>query len=374
MIPALGAGGPGFESRMRPLFVNLFSTRHFHRSQRCSRRRQWRSFVYPNSTAITSLATFEVWIHRGGGLAHGEFVKMMFYQLLLNGVACWTLVASLSSHFVPVVSGFLLAFQQQPIPSKDRADFCTKNGLNTQQQQQRRYQVTSTELDQERPESSFQPPVFKVVVVGGGVGGLAVAARIAASTQKKNSLHFKCQVTLLEKNNEIGGRCGSFNVDIPNIGTFRHERGPSLLLLPNVYREVFQDCSTKPAEDFGLILDQCIPAYQVVFEDGDSIEVGFPHDQGARGGVVVLEDTISENESRSRTKMDTYEEDGAKKWDEYLQSMSAFLDCGLPNFIEEKLDLLSLPAFLYEALRDSAKVRKWWVRQRSWGVFFLDTP
>jgi phytoene dehydrogenase-like protein len=154
-------------------------------------------------------------------------------------------------------------------------------------------------------------------------------------------------------------------VDIPNIGTFRHERGPSLLLLPNVYREVFQDCSTKPAEDFGLIMDQCIPAYQVVFEDGDSIEVGFPHDQmgcnqGTRGGVgVSLEDTISENESRSRTKMDTYEKDGAKKWDEYLQIMSAFLDCGLPNFIEEKLDLLSLPSFLYEALRDSAKVRKW---------------
>jgi hypothetical protein len=316
-----------------------------------------------------------LWIDRGRDLPHAEFVVMMFYQLLLNCVACWTIVGSLSRHFVPMASGFLPPIQQQPIPAKDMADFSTKTGWNTQQQ---RHQVTRTELAQEGLESSFQPPIFKVVVVGGGVGGLAVAARIAASS-KKSDLNFKCQVTLLEKNSEIGGRCGSFDVDIPNIGTFRHERGPSLLLLPNVYRDVFQDCSMKPAEDFGLFMDQCIPAYQIVFEDGDSIEVGFPHDpmkytKGNRGsGVVgVLEDTLSENEARSRTKMDTYEEDGAKKWDEYLQIMSAYLDCGFPNFIEEKLDLLSLPAFLYEALRDSAKVRKWCEAEIL--VFVLDTP
>jgi phytoene desaturase (3,4-didehydrolycopene-forming) len=53
--------------------------------------------------------------------------------------------------------------------------------------------------------------------------------------------------------------------------------------------------------------------------------------------------------------MNSYEANGAQKWDKYMQSTAAFLDCGLPNFIEERLDLQSFPAFLYEALKDGAK-------------------
>eukprot|EP00535_Pseudo-nitzschia_heimii_P002622 CAMPEP_0197177988 /NCGR_PEP_ID=MMETSP1423-20130617/3401_1 /TAXON_ID=476441 /ORGANISM="Pseudo-nitzschia heimii, Strain UNC1101" /LENGTH=219 /DNA_ID=CAMNT_0042627627 /DNA_START=115 /DNA_END=771 /DNA_ORIENTATION=+ len=125
-----------------------------------------------------------------------------------------------------------------------------------------------------------------VVIVGGGVGGMAVAARIAS--EEPNA-----RVTLLEKNAEIGGRCGSFWVDperqeqeqqqqqqldeagkIQNTednesGMFRHEQGPSLLLLKSVYEDVFADTTRKTARDYGLEMVQCSPAYQVVFDDGD---------------------------------------------------------------------------------------------------------
>jgi phytoene dehydrogenase-like protein len=189
----------------------------------------------------------------------------------------------------------------------------------------------------------------KVVVVGSGVGGLSVAARIASSNNQ-------CQVTVIEKNLQVGGRCGSFETTIQNVGTFRHERGPSLLLLPDVYRDVFRDCSSLPAEDYGLTMSQCIPAYQVVFEDGDSINVGFPRreDDTINNNAAIL---MSSEERKSRAIMDSYEHDGATKWDEYMRATSAFLDCGLPNFIEQRLDLLSFPNFLIEALRDYAKVR-----------------
>ncbi len=173
-----------------------------------------------------------------------------------------------------------------------------------------------------------------VIVVGGGVGGMAVAARIA------NDKH---RVTLLEKNPGIGGRCGSFWVD----DKFRHEQGPSLLLLPQVYEDVFSEGSSKTAVDYGLEIVQCSPAYQVVFDDGDRISVGFPKDKS--------ETIVSEEESKSRAQMDAYEADGAQKWDGYLAITEAYLDAGLPNFIEEKLDLLSLPKFLYYALKDKAK-------------------
>lgn len=176
----------------------------------------------------------------------------------------------------------------------------------------------------------------RVIVVGGGVGGLGTAARIASSSN--------AEVLILEKNEHVGGRCGSFIVSTEK-GKFRHERGPSLLLLKDVYLDLFRDCSDKEAIDYGLEMKQCAPAYQVVFEDGDCIELGFPSDQGS----------LKEAERQSRLKMDSYEQNGAAKWDEYMQTMAAYLDCGLPNFIEERLDLLSFPAFLREALRDGAK-------------------
>ena len=181
--------------------------------------------------------------------------------------------------------------------------------------------------------------VSRVIVVGGGVGGLVVAARIASSSSLSVA---PPQVLVFEKNSVLGGRCGSFDVET-KLGKFRHERGPSLLLLKQVYQDLFQDCSRLNSESYGLEMRQCIPAYQVVFDDGDTIELGFP------AGMSV------EAERASRSKMDAYEANGSRKWDEYMASTAAFLDCGLPNFIEERLDLPSFPAFLREALRDGAK-------------------
>lgn len=179
----------------------------------------------------------------------------------------------------------------------------------------------------------------RVIIVGGGVGGLATAARVASASRD-----LPLEVLILEKNGHVGGRCGSFSVSTEK-GNFRHERGPSLLLLKDVYIDLFRDCSNnaKNASDYGLNMKQCDPAYQVIFEDGDCIELGFPT------GVM------NKAEQQSRLKMNSYEPNGAIKWDNYMRTMAAYLECGLPNFIEERLDLASLPAFLIEALRDGAR-------------------
>jgi hypothetical protein len=118
-----------------------------------------------------------------------------------------------------------------------------------------------------------------------------------------------------------------------------------------IYRQLFEETTGKSAEEYGLKMIQCVPAYQVVFEDGDRISVGFP-------AKAVAEDaSIRRQEAESRAKMNLYERNGAEKWDEYMAITSAYLDCGLPNFIEERLDLASFPNFLLQSLRDSAKVR-----------------
>ena len=176
-----------------------------------------------------------------------------------------------------------------------------------------------------------------VVVVGAGVGGLAVASRVASRCGSA------VEVTIVEKNEYVGGRCGSFHVEVPGYGSFRHDRGPSLLLLPEIYERLFTDCGSTAAEN-GIELLKCVPAYQIVFDDGEHISVGF------RRSVEGAE--LCADEKRSRKQMDRLEDNGALKWDAYLKSCEAFLDCGLPNFIEERLDLSSFPSFLRESLRD----------------------
>ncbi len=56
-------------------------------------------------------------------------------------------------------------------------------------------------------------------------------------------------VVVLEKNERklAGGRYGCFDIEIDGVGTFRHERGPSLLLLRREYKGLFADCGVRSA-------------------------------------------------------------------------------------------------------------------------------
>ena len=100
--------------------------------------------------------------------------------------------------------------------------------------------------------------VKKVIIVGGGIGGLATAMRLQAQGG--------CQVTLLEKNPTLGGRANIREVD-----GFRFDTGPSLLLMTDVYRDLFAACG----EDFDTLvpLVKMEPNYRVHFGDGSQLEM-----------------------------------------------------------------------------------------------------
>lgn len=97
---------------------------------------------------------------------------------------------------------------------------------------------------------------LSVIIIGAGVGGTASAARLAKAG---------CQVTVVEKNDFTGGRC-SLLYD----GEYRFDQGPSLLLLPDLFKETFDDLNTSmPAED--IHLKKCEPNYRVHFHDNEMI-------------------------------------------------------------------------------------------------------
>ncbi|MGX1767443.1 phytoene desaturase family protein [Dietzia sp. NPDC055343] len=94
-------------------------------------------------------------------------------------------------------------------------------------------------------------PDGPVVVVGGGIAGLATAALLAREGR---------DVTLVEATEEVGGRAGSWSS-----GGFRFDTGPSWFLMPEVFDHFFRLCGTSSAEQLDLVrLD---PGYRVYFEN-----------------------------------------------------------------------------------------------------------
>jgi 1-hydroxy-2-isopentenylcarotenoid 3,4-desaturase len=93
-------------------------------------------------------------------------------------------------------------------------------------------------------------PMKSVVIIGGGIGGLASAALLARAGYS---------VTLLEAHATLGGRAGSWAKS-----GFRFDTGPSWYLMPEAFDHFYRLLGTSAEEQLELVtLD---PAYRVYFE------------------------------------------------------------------------------------------------------------
>lgn len=95
-----------------------------------------------------------------------------------------------------------------------------------------------------------------IIIVGGGVGGLATAARLA---------HRGENVLLLEKNSQLGGRNRHVTV-----GGSTFDGGPSLMMMLEPFQTLFKDLGEK-LEDH-LTISLCDPSYRVFYRDGTRLD------------------------------------------------------------------------------------------------------
>lgn len=123
----------------------------------------------------------------------------------------------------------------------------------------------------------------RVVIIGGGIGGLAAAGLLAREGH---------EVVLLERNADFGGRAGSWERD-----GFRFDTGPSWYLMPEVFDHYFRLLDSTAEEQLELV--QLDPGYRVYGEGG-----GEPLDIAADTAETLA--AFEAREPGSAAKMERY--------------------------------------------------------------------
>lgn len=129
----------------------------------------------------------------------------------------------------------------------------------------------------------------RAVVIGGGLGGLAAALEL-----KRRGY----EVVLLERQGELGGKA-SERLE----GGFRWDEGPSIVVMPWVYRTLFQASGLDP--DHYLKMNRLDPAFRVVLTDGRRLDI--PSDAaGLRDAFAAIDPADGPNLDRFLDKMDRF--------------------------------------------------------------------
>jgi phytoene desaturase len=135
----------------------------------------------------------------------------------------------------------------------------------------------------------------KIAVVGAGVGGLSAAARLA---------HRGCEVTVFEKLSECGGR----NHMLVDKG-FKFDMGPSFVLMPDFFNEVFTDCG-KRIEDY-LRLKVLDINYKIFYPDHRVL-------------------TVFKDSDKTKQELEKFEVGSSRGFDQFIKKTERFYNAVAP--------------------------------------------
>lgn len=191
----------------------------------------------------------------------------------------------------------------------------------------------------------------RVVVVGGGFGGMAAAARLAKLGH---------EVTLAEASARLGGALGLVEQD-----GFRWDAGPTSTLLPAVVRDLFRKSGRPLERELDLVAVE--PVQQHRFEDGTVLDLP----AGSRGQQQAAVAQALGPEKRGRRAGRHGSRAPAQEWVDYVHGFAPVWDALRRDWLErpwsaehagkEARDLLatraSLHKYVHRLLRDE-RLRK----------------
>ena len=146
-------------------------------------------------------------------------------------------------------------------------------------------------------------PAKKVIVIGGGLGGLS-----AAVTLQQNGF----DVTLYEKNDHLGGKLNRREQD-----GFGFDLGPSLLTMPYIFERLFERSGRKMSDY--VEIEELEHQWKSFFPDGQTIDL-----------YGNLEKMQRENPSLSKKDM--------KEYENFLEYAGNIDRITLPGYFEKGLD------------------------------------
>jgi len=174
---------------------------------------------------------------------------------------------------------------------------------------------------------------LSIHIIGSGFSSLAAACYLA----KKGY-----QVTIFEKNEQLGGRASQLNVE-----GFSFDMGPTFYWMPDVFERFFGDFQKKVSDYYNLIrLD---PAYSVVFNDEEAIP-------------------ISANFNTILKTFESVEPQAAKKLENYMRQAESNYEIAIKDLVYQPGEsifelvtpktIMKLPAFTSTIKRDAYKIVK----------------
>ncbi|NHJ02662.1 MAG: phytoene desaturase [Candidatus Heimdallarchaeota archaeon] len=107
----------------------------------------------------------------------------------------------------------------------------------------------------------FNNNISTIIVIGSGFGGLAAGIRLQATGKYK--------VIILEKLDQVGGRARVFNDK-----GFTFDAGPTVITVPDIFRDLFTLAGRKMADYVDLIPVE--PFYRIHFSDGTFFDYSTP--------------------------------------------------------------------------------------------------
>ncbi|MDA0208245.1 MAG: phytoene desaturase family protein [bacterium] len=139
----------------------------------------------------------------------------------------------------------------------------------------------------------------RIVIIGSGFGGLGAACLLARAG---------ASVTILEKNEQTGGRASVFEAD-----GFRFDMGPSWYLMPDVFSQFFQLLGEREEDYFEL--ERLSPSYRIFFKDTERF-------------VDIYSDR-----DKDRATIESLEVGAAEKLDRYLERAKQQYEIAVRDFM-----------------------------------------